>query len=171
MSFRLARMDRLLFGMTALLLPLPVVLWWLSPGRLLWPAALFVLLIYLVILLWLRPLRFELGAEDLLVVWPLRRERIPLRSIQEARRLDTNHALKSELGFAMRIGAGGLWGGFGLLKTEKRGMMRFYISRISDYVFLSMSSGKSWLITPEGHRRFLRELERRGIKVQAEARR
>jgi hypothetical protein len=32
----------------------------------------------------------------------------------------------SEVGWSMRVGAGGLWGGFGWLWTERRGIVQMY---------------------------------------------
>lgn len=169
MNFRLAPMDGLIWLLTIGMAPLPLVLLVLSRGGVLAMAALFVALIYVYILLWLRPLRFELGPGALTVVWPLRRTEIALESIEEVLSLPDNRALKADLGWAIRIGAGGPWGGFGLLKTERRGMMRFYISRVSNYVLLRPKSGRAWLITPAEHERFLRTLETRGLTVRSGA--
>ncbi len=167
MSFALAPMDRLIWALTLLMAPVPVVMLLMSPGRSLFAPALFIALIYAYILLWLRPIRFELGRARLTVVWPLRRAQIELASLSSVRFFHDKRALQNHLGWAMRIGAGGPWGGFGLLKTQHKGMMRFYISRISDYVMLVPKSGKPWLITPADHARLLRELEARGVEVHS----
>lgn len=166
MRFRLAPMDTLIWVLTLVMAPLPLVMILLSPGWLLLGPALFVVLIYAYVLAWLRPTHFELGSDSLTVVWPLRRAKIPLASIEEVLSIEDNRALKAELGWAIRIGAGGPWGGFGLLKTQHRGMMRFYISRLSNYVMLRPKSGKAWLITPADHQNLVTALEARGLKVR-----
>jgi len=44
--------------------------------------------------------------------------------------------VKKELGSALRIGVGGLFGGFGLLWTSRRGLIRFYIARLDNFVMI-----------------------------------
>lgn len=53
------------------------------------------------------------------VVWPLRREHIPRADIVGVR-LTAARDLRREAGWGVRIGAGGLWGGFGWLWTQRR---------------------------------------------------
>ena len=58
----------------------------------------------------------------------------------------------------MRVGAGGLWGGFGWLWTQRYGMMRMYISRTDGFVWIQNVSDWPWLITPETPEAFVRAL-------------
>lgn len=49
----------------------------------------------------------------------------------------------------MRVGVGGLWGGFGWLWTQRQGALEFYISRSTGLVLLERPAGRSLLITPD----------------------
>lgn len=120
----------------------------------------FLLLIYALIWFWFRPTRFEVDAAAVTVCWPLRTEAIPRQALRSARIMDAA-TMKAELGRAFRIGAGGLWGGFGLLHTARQGMVRFYISRTDQFVWLEMNTGRHWLITPDDPDAFLRALNLR----------
>lgn len=48
----------------------------------------------------------------------------------------------------MRIGIGGLWGGFGWL-WPGRGLVNFYVSRSDGLVLIERMSARPLLITPE----------------------
>ena len=114
MSFRLAPMDFLIRLLTLALLVLPplfLAIALLGTRLLLGPTALLVA-IYVWIWLWFRPTRFVVQARVLEIVWPVRRREIPRDDIATVRLLD-KHQLRQEVGRAMRVGAGGLGGGFG----------------------------------------------------------
>ena len=68
------------------------------------------------------------------------------------------HQLEREVGRSMRVGAGGLGGGFGWLWTQKRGVVRMYISRTDGLVWIERRSDRPWLITPERPDNFVRAL-------------
>jgi hypothetical protein len=114
-------------------------------------AILFILLI-ISVWLWMRPTHYIVDNTGLTVVWPLRKYHIPRSRIKEVRVLDTKQ-VKKEIGFAIRIGVGGLFGGFGLLWSKKRGFIRFYITRIDGFVIIEQRKGRPLLINvdnPEG---------------------
>jgi hypothetical protein len=54
----------------------------------------------------------------------------------------------------MRIGAGGLWGGFGWLYTRK-GLLDLYVSRTDRFVLVRLRTGRPLLITPDADERFV----------------
>jgi hypothetical protein len=110
--------------------------------------ALFFVAIYATVWFWFRPQRFVITPTELIVEWPWRTEHLARRSILRVESL-TPVALKAHIGRGVRIGAGGLWGGFGLLKTTREGTLRFYISRLDGYVWIGRGSERAWLITPE----------------------
>ena len=56
---------------------------------------------------------------------------------------------KQKFGWAMRIGVGGLWGGFGWLWTSKGGLVEFYVSRVDGLVMIERNVGKNILVTPD----------------------
>jgi hypothetical protein len=58
----------------------------------------------------------------------------------------------------MRIGAGGLWGGFGWLWTKRKGMVQMHVSRTDGFVWIERKADRPWLITPENPEAFVRAL-------------
>jgi tetratricopeptide (TPR) repeat protein len=159
MTFRLARMDFLIRLLTAALLVLPLLflaIALLANTFLLLPTA-FLVVVYVWIALWFRPTRFVVGPRALEIVWPLRRREIPREDITGVRLVD-KHALRGEVGWAMRMGAGGLGGAFGWLWTQKRGVVRMYIARTDGLVWIERRSDRPWLITPERPDAFVRTL-------------
>ena len=160
MTFRLAPMDFLMRLLTLALLALPPLFlaiallgnrWLLGP-------AVFLGALYVWIWLWFRPTRFVVQPRVLEIVWPARRREIPREDMVAVRLLD-KHELRREVGWAMRVGAGGLWGGFGWLWTQKRGIVRMYISRTDGLVWIERRVDRPWLITPERPEAFVRALE------------
>jgi hypothetical protein len=106
-------------------------------------------------LLW-RPTAFEVDATGLRIRWPLRVRTIPAREVADAVML-SREVFRREFGCGMRIGAGGLWGGFGWLYTGK-GLLGLYVSRTDRLVLVRLRTGRSLLVTPEGDERFVAAL-------------
>jgi hypothetical protein len=166
-SYRLAPMCGLIGGLTLAMLALPVLVaaGFLEglPAPALWlPAG--IALLYLSIWLWWRPSRFELDASGLTIRWPLRRQHIPWHQIREARALRSLE-LRDELGFAARIGAGGLWGGFGWVWSSRRGLLDLYVSRTDGMVMIERRPGRALLITPEQPREFASAVRAKAASV------
>lgn len=159
--FPLAPMSGLILGLTILVLPLPIVLFYAGSRSGLasigWIPALFVATIYLGVWLYMRPSWFVVSNHSLEIVWPTRRLSVPVAEIEGVERL-SGPEFRSRYGYGVRIGAGGLWGGFGLLKT-KSVTFRFYISRMDDYVIVRRTTGRPLLITPAEPDRFASDLE------------
>jgi len=78
----------------------------------------FVVLTYASVALWWRPLRFEVGGHRLALVWPLRSRLVEGRQIA-AVEIVPRAEFRRRYGWGYRVGAGGLWGGFGLLVTSR----------------------------------------------------
>jgi hypothetical protein len=97
------------------------------------------------------------GPQAIEVVWPLKRRRLSRAEITNVRLLDVA-ALRREVGWGLRVGAGGLWGGFGWLWTRRRGIVQMYVSRTEGLVWIDRASHRPWLITPERPEDFLRAL-------------
>ena len=154
MSTVLRVMTILLFGIPAAFVSVALS----GKAPFLWGPALLVAAIYGHIWLRMRPTRFVVDERGVEVVWPLRREIIPRARIAHARILD-REALRQEAGWGMRVGAGGLWGGFGWLYTSKRGVVRMYISELDRFVWIETTDRKRpWMITPEEPEAFVRTL-------------
>ena len=115
-----------------------------------------VLILYASVWLLWRPTAFEVDGSGLRIRWPLRSRAIPAREIAEASLLSRD-AFRREFGWGMRIGAGGLWGGFGWLYTSK-GLLGLYISRTDRLVLVRLRTGRPLLVTPEGDERFVAAL-------------
>ncbi|GAB4568376.1 MAG: hypothetical protein Tsb0020_21760 [Haliangiales bacterium] len=159
--FAIAAMSRGILALTAAMLAVPAImaaaaLAYPSARGLLWVAA-FMVAIYLWIWLWWRPSRFEVTPSALILHFPTRRRRFPRERLGRARQL-TGPAMRSELGATLRIGAGGVWGGFGWLKTQRRGVVEFYISRQDDYVLIEREGQAPLLLTPADSAGFARAL-------------
>jgi hypothetical protein len=164
--FKLAPMHPAFRVLTGLLLPLPVVLAAVaalvpSPeSTILFATSVFVGLVYVFVWKYMRPSGFEVDTLGLVVVWPWRRRVLSARNIASARIIQKSD-FWSEFGFPLRVGAGGLWGGFGLLWTHRRGWINFYITRSNDMVVVERAGQGPLLITPERPEEFLAQL--RGI--------
>jgi hypothetical protein len=148
--FRLAPMSPMILGLTLGVLALPLVFLVVAAlgGRLLLAPALLLVALYAWIWLRLRPTRFVVRPDALEVVWPLRRRRIGRDSIASVRGIDSRE-LRRDAGWCLRVGAGGLWGGFGWLWTQRRGIVQMYVSRTDDLVWIERVGDRPWLITPE----------------------
>jgi hypothetical protein len=103
---------------------------------------------YLVVWIVARPTRFDVAADRLLVVFPAWRRTISLAGGASARLVDFKQ-FRHEFGTPLRIGAGGLWGGFGWLWTSRRGLIEFYISRVDGFLLVEPGRGRPLLVTPE----------------------
>jgi hypothetical protein len=91
-------------------------------------------LLYASVWLFGRPTRFEVDRAGLRILWPLRIRSIPAHEIVEAVAL-SRETFRREFGWGSRIGAGGLWGGFGWVYTRK-GWVGLYVSRTDRFVLL-----------------------------------
>ena len=157
-TFRLARMTKDLLVVTTGVLCLPVLLAAAAGGApestrvILLAAAGVVVVLYLSVWLFFRPNRFEIDGRGLTIVWPARSSRVTAAEIRSVEIVD-RELFRRQYGYGMRIGAGGLWGGFGLLKTGK-GMLSMYISRTDSFVLVDRKIGRPLMITPENPGRF-----------------
>lgn len=160
-SFRLARMSPLIFGLTLTLLALPFAfLASVAVGKsLLLVPALLVIGIYAWVWLRFRPSAFVIRPDAIEVEWSLKRRRIPRDDIAGIRLLREGE-LRREVGWGARVGAGGVWGGFGWLWTSRRGIVQMYISRTDRFVWIERTNGRPWLITPEEPEAFVRAASR-----------
>src|SRR5689334_1079208 len=159
-SFALAPMSPAIWWFTVVLLLVAAVLIALAvlgkpPGAV---PALLAVAVYAWVWLGFRPARFIVHADALEMVWPLRREIIPRTQIAGVRLIDRPE-LRSEIGWGIRIGAGGLWGAFGWLWTQRRGLIRFYISRTDGLVWIERAGKRPLLITPERPAEFVRAMQ------------
>jgi hypothetical protein len=164
MTYRLAPMSPEILVLTVVLLPLPlffVALAFFYTTPLLLAPALFILVIYAWIWLLSRPTGFVVHPRYLEVTWPLKRREIPRDDIQAVRLID-RQTLRREAGWGMRVGAGGLFGGFGYLWTTKRGLVRMFVSRTDHFVWIERRSERPWLITPDQPDAFVRALSTHG---------
>jgi Bacterial PH domain len=158
-SFPLAPMSPAMLVATLVLFALPIafvamaVLWhpvfWF-PGSLAGA-------IYAWTWLRFRPTRFVVGPEAVEVVWPLKRRRLPRAGIASVRVVDAR-GLRREVGWGVRVGAGGLFGGFGWLWTARRGIVQMYVSRTDGFVWIERGRDRPWLVTPEEPEAFVRAL-------------
>lgn len=155
--FALAPMSPVIKGTTLVVLALPPIFGvWALVTRDPVPGSLFLFLIALYGVVWLgcRPSCFVIASRYLEIMFPIWRRRISIADIARIRLID-REAFSQEFGWAIRIGVGGLWGGFGWLWTTKQGLIEFYISRLDAFVLIERSHGKKLMITPENPDRFI----------------
>ena len=145
-SFPLAAMSRSIAIVTIVLLALPVG--FLLPGL---PSCTAVggslALMYAGVWLLVRPSHFAVTDSELSICFPWRRRALDRRGITRARVLSAAE-LRSELGVAVRIGVGGLFGGFGWLWSRRRGLVELYISRTDGLVLVERAHARALLLTP-----------------------
>lgn len=147
-TFLLAPMDRvmwLLTGFFLLLGPFFMALSVISFRPLGLPGLLVVVLGALVYLVW-RPTAFVLEGGALTLAFPVRTRRYPLDGLTSVQRID-NAAFRARFGWALRVGVGGLFGGFGWLWTPK-GWVEMDISRIDAMVLMEWQGRSPLLVTP-----------------------
>ena len=143
----------LTYGLWGLVLVLGGV-WWASHSAVALIAPGLMLGIYAFILIALRPTGFVLDGEGLRIEWPIRSRRVPRATLIEARQID-RAALGAELGWTVRVGAGGLYGTFGYLWTSKKGWVDVQASRVSDFVLVHTTE-RTLLLTPDRPEVFVR---------------
>ena len=155
-EFHMAPMSAAIWGLTLFSLTIPVGMLvgvYLGYKLLLLPFY-FIAGIYILIWLYFRPTRFVIMPRYIEVHWPLRRRQIDRSGIDAAQLLDTK-TLKKNVGWCARVGAGGLWGGFGWLWTQNRGIVNMYISRTDSMVWIERRNNRPWLITPKHPQEFI----------------
>lgn len=160
MTFALAKMCRIMLTLTLFLWALPAgfVLGAAAGYRALILPAILLLLIYGWVWTRFRPTRFLVRPESLEVIWPLKRRGIPRSSIASLRLVDRQE-LRRLIGWGVRVGAGGLWGGFGWLWTERRGIVQMYVSRLDGFVWIERGTERPWLVTPDRPDEFVAQLD------------
>jgi hypothetical protein len=122
-------------------------------------ATAFVAIVYASVWLLWRPTRFEVDTRGLRIVWPLRSRLIERGAIVDAR-VVTASEFRREFGYGARVGAGGLGGGFGLLRTRRQ-TFSMWISRLDRFVIVRVRDARPLLLTPETPEGFVAALRSR----------
>jgi len=161
-SFALAPMTTDMRVMTGVALALPaifvgsaVVTPFLVAG-VLYGSAAFMILLYAMVWFGFRPTAFAVTADTLRIVWPARTRGIARSEIVGVRSL-TATEFRAEFGFGMRVGVGGLWGGFGLLHTSSK-TFSMWVSRTDTFVIVTLKNDRPLLLTPETPAAFVQSL-------------
>jgi hypothetical protein len=148
--------------MTWIVLAIPLVLFAAALGAprparlLLLGVTAFVLLTCASVALWGRPLRFEIGSRGLALVWPLRSRVVEGRQIANVE-IVSRAEFRHRYGRGYRVGAGGLWGGFGRLVTSRESFA-MYVSRTDRFVLVRLRPGRALILTPVEPERFVAAL-------------
>lgn len=156
-SFPLAPMSPFIKVLTILLWLLPLFFGLLAVVSHDWSTGiifLFLIAIYGAVWLWCRPSHFAVERNYLEIVFPGWQRRIPMQDISNIRIIN-QETFRQEFGWTIRIGVGGLWGGFGWLWTSRRGFLEFYISQVDRFILIERLTGNNLLITPENRSQFL----------------
>ncbi len=157
--YPLAHMSAFIRALTLLMLALPLAFFGSAAfgNTFLLGPALILVALYVWVWLRFRPSCFIIGPDGIEVRWPLKRRYIARASITDIRIVNTQE-LRGIAGAGVRIGVGGLWGGFGWLWTQRRGIAQMYVSRTDRYVWIERGAERPWLITPENPEAFVRAL-------------
>jgi hypothetical protein len=167
--YRLASMSASIRNLTAVMfcIPIAMAVGAMIMTRYLVGPLVIVCLAYAWVWLRFRPTAFIIHSDTLETIWPLKRREIQ-RGIIRSCRLISLPELKREAGICTRVGAGGLWGGFGWLWTQRRGIVQMYISRTNNMVWIECWRERPWLITPERPEEFIQELSQFGQRAQSD---
>lgn len=158
--FPLAVMTSDMRALTAIVLGLPILSFVMVRGvPVAKVATLIVPLLYLAVWLLFRPRCFVIDAETLRIEWPLRTRPIALSTILNARVISSQELNRAH-GRGIRVGAGGLWGSFGLLVTRDE-TFSMWISRTDRFVVVSIAGARPLLLTPDQPEAFVGAL---GVK-------
>lgn len=163
--FALAPMDGLLRVLTVVCFAIPAVMGTVAATTrhpidwILGAVAVLIAASYGVIWLALRPRAFVITPDALELEWPIRKRSIPREAIVSVTKRDKAE-LARELGRMMRIGAGGVWGGFGQAATA-RGRYELWISRTDWMIVIECEGRRGLLVTPDDPDRFVAELASR----------
>lgn len=122
-----------------------------------WPSGL-MLCIYAGVWLLGRPSSFILSETQLIVRWPLGARHYRHDELVRAEHIDAVE-FKRRIGVAIRVGAGGLWGVFGLLWSVKAGWVNVYLSSHKQFVWLEFAGRRPLIITPQRAAQFLEQLK------------
>ncbi len=166
MVFPMAPMSPLIRGLTVFTLALPLLFLGLALATprpidlLLGAVGAFLVAIYAFVFFWLRPRHVELTDDALVIVYPTRERAIPYTSIRGATHY-TRGAFRDRFGRGMRIGAGGLWGGFGRYRTQRGGTLDLVVSREDWMVVIERAGAPSLMLTPDRPRAFVEGLAAR----------
>jgi hypothetical protein len=160
--YALAPMCRPIAVTTAFVLALPIV-FGIVAIKVGWPRSIAPLGLCVVFIMacfvvwtWFRPKLFIVSHDFLTIQWLLRKKVWKKSAVLSAKIISSSE-FRKEYGMGMRIGAGGLWGGFGLLKTSSC-VFRMYISRTDEFVLVHLRNDHPLLITPEQPQDFIRYL-------------
>lgn len=157
---RLARMDAFMGALTYVVGPLPLVMFFAGfyapapTSYALYGVTAFLALIWGSVWFYWRPKEFVIDGTGLTIRWPLREMHVPGETISGVRTV-SKAEFKSEFGWYYRVGAGGLWGAFGWLKTRKRGMVPTFVSRMSGWVLVDRDNDAPILLSPNAPARFV----------------
>jgi len=148
--FSLAPMAPSIMVLTVILWLLPLFFlgyFFLTGFKIIGMVSLFLFFLYGAVWLLCRPRGFELVDDVMKVVFPAWARTVPLQDIRDIQQIGAGE-FKKRYGWAMRIGVGGLWGGFGWLWTSKGGLVEFYVSRFDRLVMIERKEARSMLLTP-----------------------
>ncbi len=158
--FRLPPMSPMMRTLTFIMLALPLLLGamgYFASSQVLLNIAGLIILLVIGVWLGMRPTGYEVDSTSLTLRWPIRSKKFPKNRILAARIVGTDE-LRAELGQAMRIGVGGLFGAFGYLWTSNRGMVEFYITGQDRFVLIDLRGGKTLLLSVERPEEFVNAL-------------
>ena len=118
------------------------------------PLAILLIIIYL-ICFYLKPLRYEINEDEIIIRRLVKSVRISRSDIESLQLLD-----RSELkGTVRTFGVGGLFGWYGKFANSQLGDMTWYVTRRDKIVLINAKDGKKILISPDEAENFVEALK------------
>lgn len=118
------------------------------------PLAILLIIIYL-ICLYLKPLRYEIREDEIIIRRLIKSVRIRRSDIESLKLLDKS-AIK---GTVRTFGVGGLFGWYGKFANSQLGDMTWYVTRRDKIVLINKKDGKKILISPDEAENFVEALK------------
>lgn len=110
------------------------------------PMPLTILMVLGFVSFWLfAPQGYEVTGEDLVIVRMARNKVIARTQVQRVERVEENNMR----GTMRLFGAGGFFGYFGTFTNTRYGRMTYYATRRSNYVLVTLVSGRKLILTPD----------------------
>jgi hypothetical protein len=111
--------------------------------------------------LFYKPKALDLSKGELVIRFSMRELPFSRDEIVRAEVL-TKAQLRTKLGYALRVGVGGLFGVFGLLWTQKLGWVSVYVTTLEPWLLVTRKRGRPLLLSPRDPEAVARLLGRAG---------
>ncbi len=118
-------------------------------------------LLVLVVPYLFRPLKYIVTSDEIIIKRPIKSYVIKISDVKKIQPVS-----KEEMGGIIRVfGSGGFFGYFGKFRSKNFGMMKFFATRYSDFVYILTAMGENIVLTPDDVESFVKEIENNANKI------